>query len=114
MNVNMKYARLLAGGSVLFFAATAQADFSAPPGRVDVIQQGRSSAFSGVTFVHLQGVSCPGRSDGFFVLPSDTHQSQQIELLLSSISSSRVVTINHNPATCIASDVALCLTAGAC
>lgn len=106
----VKYARLLVGGGALFFAATAQAAFS-PLARVDAIQQGRSSSFSGVTFVHLQGVSCRGRSDGYFVLPSDTQQSKQIELLLSSISSSRVVTINHNPATCIASDVGLCLTA---
>jgi hypothetical protein len=110
----MKYARLLAGGSILFFAAQAQA-VSSEPGRVDAIQQGRSSFFSGVTFVRLQGVRCPGRSDGYFVVPSDTHQSQQLELLLSSMSSSsRVVRINHDTATCIASSVSLCLTAEVC
>lgn len=107
----VKYARFLVGGGVLFFAATAQAEYSAP-GRVDGIEQGVSSFLGGVTFVRLQGVPCPGRQDGYFTVSSGTHQSQQLDLLLSSMASStRRVVINHNPATCSAFSVGLCLTA---
>jgi hypothetical protein len=55
---------------------------STPPARVDAIQQAQSGYFGGVTFVRLVGVVCPGRSDGFFIVPNNSKQPLELQVLL--------------------------------
>ena len=102
-----EYARFLAGAGVLLFAATAQAQYS-QPGTVSAIEQGRAAFFGGNTFVKLRGVTCAARSDGYFVLPNDTKQAQQLQMLLTLYTTGRRAVINYDPNNCIAASVSIC------
>lgn len=102
-----EYARFWVGASVLLFMATAQAEYSAP-GTINSIEQGRSNFFGGVTFVSLRGVTCSFRNDGFFVLPNDTKQAQQLQMLLTLYTTGRRARINFVPGTCNAASVVVC------
>lgn len=109
----VKHTRLLVGGGIFFFAATAHAEYSSL-GLVNAIEQGQGSFHSGSTFVSLDGVKCLGRTDSYFVIPNNTKQAQSLQMLLTAVSSDRKVIFNHNRFTCAASSVSLCPREGAC
>ena len=83
-----------------------------PPARVDAIQQGTN--FGGVTFVRLVGVACPGRSDGFFILPSSSKQLLELEVLLLALDRGFRARLDYNPSTCVAAAVSVCATGSPC
>jgi hypothetical protein len=96
-------------------AADVHAYASTPPARVDVIQQARSGYFSGVTFVRLVGVACPGRSDGYFIVPSDSKQPLELQVLLLALDRGfRVRMSGHDPSTCVTPSVSICATTSPC
>jgi hypothetical protein len=107
---------LVVGGCLLLSAATAQAVYSTPPTTVNAIEQAQSTFEAGSTFVHLQNnnARCVGRPDGFYVLQNDAKQLHVLELLVKALGSSLLVTINHNPSTCVISSVGVCTTSGLC
>jgi hypothetical protein len=96
-------------------AADVHASASTLPARVDAIQQARSGYFSGVTFVRLVGVACPGRSDGFFIVPNDSKQPLELDILLLALKRGfRVRMSGHDPSTCVTPSVSVCATASPC
>lgn len=99
--------------SALLGAGSAHAEYT-EPARVDAIEQASASAFGGVTFVRLVGPRCPGRSDGFFVLPSGGRQQLQLDILLKALQSTPRVRINFTPETCVAASVAICAVGSPC
>ena len=100
-----KCASFFVGCGILLAASTAQAVYSSPPARVDAIEQFASPAFAGATFIHLKGVACAGRGDGFYVLQNDSKQEAVLQVLLTALASRLRVTINHNPSTCVIASV---------
>jgi hypothetical protein len=98
----------------LLYVPAAHAQVYTPPVQVDAIEQAQSTFSGGVTFVRLVGVACPGRSDGFFVLPSNSKQSLQLEILLTAIDRGLRVELNHNPTNCNVTSVVVCATASPC
>jgi hypothetical protein len=97
------------------FTAPADVDpqvFTAPA-RVGAIQQGTN--FGGVTFVRLHQptspfpqILCPGRPDGWFVLPNSSKQLHELEVLLLALDRGFRVRIDYTPATCVAASVGAC------
>ena len=61
-----------------------------------------------MTFVRVVGVRCPGRGDGYFVIPSNGKQAMQLDLVLNALQQGIRVTMLHEPATCIVSTVGTC------
>lgn len=97
---------LLAAGTFLA-APSAHAAYSAP-GRPTAIEQASSTVFSGATFVRIAGASCPGRGDGYFVVPNNAKQQLQLDILLNALRQGVRVTLSHDPATCTVSTVGTC------
>lgn len=93
--------------SALICSASADAAYNTPA-RPDAIEQASSTAFSGATFVRLIGVSCPGRGDGYFVVPNNGKQALQLDILLNALRQGIRVTMSHDPATCVVSTVGTC------
>jgi hypothetical protein len=88
---------------------------STPPARVDAIQQGGSTFGGGVTWVRLVGVACPGRSDGFFIVPNNSKQPLELQILLLALDRGfRVRMSGHDPSTCVTASVSICATASEC
>ena len=98
----------------LLYAPAAHAQVYTPPVQVDAIEQARSIVAGGVTWVRLVGVACPGRLDGFFVLPNNSKQPLQLQMLLTAIDRGLRVEMNHNPTDCNVSSVVVCATASPC
>lgn len=103
----------LALGSMLLCTTAARADYT-NPSLVRAIEQGRSTFFAGATFVSLAAVSCAARTDGFFVLPNDPKQPQQLNLLLTARTNGNRVVVNFVPGTCNLVSVGLCPNTGTC
>ena len=103
----------LALALLLLYATAAHADYTAPD-RVRAIEQARSNFLGGATFVSLASVRCAFRGDGFFVLPNDAKQGQQLDMLLTARIYSYRVVLNFLPGTCNLASVGLCPSAGAC
>ncbi|MFN8031663.1 MAG: hypothetical protein U0Q10_15190 [Dermatophilaceae bacterium] len=99
--------------ATLLGSAPAYAAYS-KPARPDAIEQAASTSFSGATFVRLVGVRCPGRGDGYFVIPSNGKQAQQVDIVMNALRGGLRVTFGHNPATCVASTVGICANGVSC
>lgn len=84
------------------------------PARPDAIEQAASTAFGGATFVRLVGVRCPGRGDGYFVIPNNGKQAQQVDIVMNALRGGLRVTFGHNPANCVASTVGICANGVSC
>ena len=104
---------LVLAAATLLYSASAHAAVYTPKAVPDAIEQASSTAFGGATFVHLTGVSCAGRSDGFFVIQNNGEQSQQVDLLLSALRGKVKVVISHDP-NCTVQTVGICGTATIC
>ena len=105
-------------GLVLFAFAvvhstSADAAYNAPA-RPNAIEQASSTAFNGATFVRLAGVACPGRPDGYFVVPNNGKQALQLDILLNALRQGIRVTMSHDPATCTVSTVGTCANNSPC
>ena len=93
--------------AALICSASAEAAYNTPA-RPDAIEQASSTAFNGATFVRLIGVGCPGRGDGYFVVPNNGKQTLQLDILLNALRQGIRVTMSHDPGTCIVSTVGTC------
>ncbi len=98
---------LLLGAAALLDASSASAGYSTP-GRPTAIEQASSTAFNGATFVRIAGAACPGRGDGYFVVPNNTKQQLQLDILLNALRQGIRVTLAHDPVTCTVSTVGTC------
>ena len=85
----------------------ASAAYSAP-GRPTAIEQASGTVLAGATFVRIAGASCPGRGDGYFVVPNNAKQQLQLDILLNALRQGVRVTMSHDPATCTVSTVGTC------
>ena len=109
-----KWGGIFLAASTLLYSASAHAVYTSAV-RVDAIEQARATSFAGAAFVRLAGgVRCPFRGDGFFVLPSDGKQQQQIQMLLTALSSGLRVRMNFAPPTCNVETVSICATGSPC
>jgi hypothetical protein len=91
----------------LSYSTSASAAYSAP-GRPTAIEQASSTVFGGATFVRIAGASCPGRGDGYFVVPNNAKQALQLDILLNALRQGVRVTMSHDPGTCTVSTVGTC------
>jgi hypothetical protein len=109
-NINRLVSRscgLVLFASALICSASADAAYNTPA-RPDAIEQAASTVFNGATFVRLIGVSCPGRGDGYFVVPNNAKQALQLDILLNALRQGIRVTMSHDPGTCLVSTVGTC------
>lgn len=97
----------------LLHAAPVSAGYSAP-GKVTAIEQASSAVFNGNTFVRIAGAACPGRPDGYFVVPNNTKQALQLDILLNSLRQGVRVTMAHDASTCQVTTVGTCANATPC
>jgi hypothetical protein len=108
-----KFLVALPAAIILLHSASAYAVYS-PPGRPDGIEQASSTAFSGATFVHLIGVACPGRGDGFFVIPSNGKQQLQLDIVLNALRAGLRLVFLYDPTSCSVSTVGTCTNTSPC
>jgi hypothetical protein len=99
--------------ATLLGSAPANAAYNTPA-RPDAIEQAGSTAFGGATFVRLVGVRCPGRGDGYFVIPNNGEQQQQVDIVMNALRGGLRITFGHNPANCVASTVGICANGVSC
>jgi hypothetical protein len=111
--VRVSYVSLVLTLLTLLCSPAVHAEYT-EPARVDAIEQARSGFSSGVTWVRLVDVACPGRTDGFFVVPSDTKQPLQLDVLLTAIDRGFRVELNYDRATCVVSTVVVCAAGSPC
>ena len=102
-----KFGGLALAASAVLYSNSAFAVYSAP-GRPTAIEQASSTSFNGATFVRLAGVACPGRGDGYFVLPNNTKQELEIDILINALRGGLRVTLSHNPTNCEIATVGVC------
>ena len=93
--------------AALLYSGSAFAAYSTPA-RPTAIEQASSTTFNGTTFVRIAGVQCPGRGDGYFVVPNNGKQQLEIDILINALRGGLRVTLSHNPANCEVSTVGIC------
>jgi hypothetical protein len=77
--------------------------------------EGQSAFGVGPTWVRLVGVACPRRSDGFFIVPNNSKQLLELEILLLALDRGfRVRMSGYDPSTCVTPSVSICATASPC
>ena len=99
--------------SVVLFSTAARAEYT-PAVRVDAVEQPHASTFGGSTFVRLVNVRCPGRADGFYVIPSNGKQPQQVDILMTAMSTALRVRVSFDRTNCAAGSVSICATGSPC
>ena len=53
-------------------------------------------------------IFCPGRSDGWFILPNSSKQLNALEVVLLAFDRGFRVRVDYNPSTCVAGSVSAC------